>query len=582
MCGIFGVVGCRKNLGKILFTGIKRLEYRGYDSVGMAAMDCSKIVVKKGVGDVAEVNKKTHFFELKGSLGLAHTRWASCGRVTKQNAHPHQSCDKKIAIVHNGIIENFEEIKGNLIKKKHTFFSDTDSEVIAHYFEEKLKNGNMKKAIMDFFKDAKGTFAVLMVQKGMDKIYAIKRDSPLALGLCKNSNILASDIHAFSDKTNRAIFFEDNEFAVVENSRYRFFDKEGKEIKKKIHLFKWKTEKLQKRFQHYMLKEINEEPFVTGRLLNSLRTIQRDNVNKIISLIKKSKRIVFLASGTSYHAAMVGEHLFNKVNFEAFALNASDFSGHLIKENTLVVALTQSGETMDVIKSIKGIKNAKVVSIVNVPYSTIHRLSALSLEIAAGQEICVASTKSFVNQILTLMYLAQFFGYETDLNQISKRIESTIKKNENSIKRLADAIYRQKDLYVVGRGANFPAAKEIALKIKEISYLHAEGMQSGELKHGTIALVDKGVPVISLIPDNDANLIHSAKEVQARGAFTITITNKKTDLRPNMNFKVPYGDNIEFALYSTVIGQLMAYYIALKLKRPIDKPKHLAKSVTVL
>lgn len=580
MCGIIGIISKQPfSIKNDLLNSLKRLEYRGYDSVGFA----TPAHFRKGTDSISEFMEKLK--DEKAEIGIAHTRWATHGNVSERNAHPHSNETLTLFAVHNGIIENYQELRSSLTKKGHIFSSDTDSEVIVHYFEEKLKNKDFKNAIIDFFKDIKGTFAVLMFDKKEKKLYAIKKDSPLALGLCKDHFVLASDIYAFSGKTNKAIFFEDNEFAILTDSGYSFFNSKGNKISKQAKTFEWEWEKeLEKKYRHYMIKEIHEQPAAAGRLLNSLKTSQKKQAEQIASLIKQSKRVVFLACGTSYHAALVGEAVFNRLGIEAFATNAADFNSYLIKDNTLIIAITQSGETMDVIKPIKEInkKNVKIVSFVNVPYSTIQRLSEYSIEISAGQEICVAATKTFTNQVLTILYLAKALGYKTDLDKIPKKIEKTITGNENKLKNLANELYNKKDIYVLGKGILFPIAKEIALKVKEISYIHAEGMQAGELKHGTIAMIEKGTPVISLIPDNNSHLVSNTKEVESRGAFTITITNTKTDIKADADFAVPQGDEAEFAIFSNVIGQLLTYYVALKLGRPVDKPRNLAKTICVL
>src|SRR3989344_878127 len=498
MCGIIGCVG-KEKVAPLLLRGIKRLEYRGYDSVGMATLYHGNITVMKDVGTVSDVDKKLHFNTLSGSLGIAHTRWATTGKVTKQNAHPHESCDKKIAVVHNGIIENYEELKKGLLKKGHTFLSETDTEIIPHYFEEKLKHKTMKGACIDFMNDIEGTFAILLIKNDENNIYALRRDSPLVLGICEGKTILASDIYAFSDRTKKAIFFDNDEFAVVSKERYEFYDRNGTEVKKKVLEFKWDQEESeQKQYDHFMMKEIMEQPAVVKRLLLSLKTDQKESFEKLINLIKTLHKIVFVASGTSYHATLLGAYYLHQCDVEAQTLIASEFEHFAaIEEDTLVIALSQSGETMDVIDALKYAqrKGAKIVAVVNVPYSSIQRMADLSINILAGQEVCVAATKSFVNQVTLLLSVAQRFGFEVSLEDLHKKITSIFKKIP-VIQKIAHEIAEKHDIYVLGRGLSYPVAREIALKIKEISYIHAEGMMGGELKHGTIALIEKGTPVI--------------------------------------------------------------------------------------
>jgi len=580
MCGIIGIIGKEQfSIKSELLKRLKKLEYRGYDSSGFATPD----LVMKEVGQISTLINAAP--ESQTNIGIAHSRWATHGGVTKKNAHPHQSCDGNISIVHNGIIENYEDLKKSLIEKGHTFISETDTEVIAHYFEEKLKQKEIKDIILDFILEVKGTFAILLIKKGDDKIYAIKRDSPLVLGICNEKVILASDIYAFSDETKKAIFFENDEFAIIEPHQYMFFDKSGEPTQKKIQEFEWESsESEEMEYPHYMIKEIYEQAAVSKRLLNSLETNQTENAMKVLELIQESERVIFLACGTSHHAGMLGEELFNFLGKQTFSINAADFKPHLIHSNSVVIPITQSGETMDVVVPLKAVKeqNIPIAPLVNVPYSTIQRLSTTSIEISAGQEICVASTKAFTNQAISIFWLAAHLGYHNDISKIPEKINETIKLNEEKIKIMAKELKDSTDMYVMGKGILYPIAREVALKIKEISYIHAEGIQAGELKHGTIALIEKGVPAIAFSYNNDPHILGNTKEVEARGATTILIGNKEPTLKTDYFFQVPDGDEFEFALYANVVGQLIAYYLAKELGRPIDKPRNLAKSCTVL
>ncbi len=584
MCGIIGMVSKKEFFVKEdLLKALKRLEYRGYDSVGYVDVAGN---TETSVGYIDDFLKKIK--ERKTGMAIAHTRWSTHGGITEDNAHPHFNEDKTLFIVHNGIIENFQELKGRLEQSGHTFSSETDSEVIVHYFEEKLKEMPEKQAIMEFMNDAKGTYAILMMAKDSKKMYAIKKDSPLVLGISKDTLYLASDIYAFSNKTNKAIFFEDKEFAIVNlDFSYEIYDSEGKKIKKPVTEFKWKeAAQANGKFRHFMIKEIHEEPAAAEFLLNSLEHSQKNNVDRVISMIREAKKVAFVSCGTSYHASIFGEHLLKSAGIDAVKFIGSEFEEAGIDRKTLIIAVSQSGETMDLVKALKKAKasGAKIVSIVNVPYSTIQRMSDVSLEICAGQEVCVAATKTFINQVILLMYLAKKLGHgeqDIELDKIPEKIAETMKKNETKASLLAKKISHNRDIYVLGRKTNYAASMEIALKIKEITYIHAEGMMAGELKHGTLALIEKGIPVISLIPNNNSQMISNTKEVEARGAMTISIINSKTDYKANFEFAVPKSSDIEFGLYSVVIGQLLTYYIGLEKKLPIDKPRNLAKSVTV-
>jgi glucosamine--fructose-6-phosphate aminotransferase (isomerizing) len=578
MCGIVGII----NDGKIsikndLLNSLKRLEYRGYDSVGYADVEGN---VKKDVGEISKFMNSID--DSITSCAISHTRWATHGGVTKTNSHPHWDCNKKIFTVHNGIIENYEELKRELISKGHVFITETDSEVISHFFEEELKSKNMIDAIKNFIKRIEGTYAVLIIEKGKNRIYAIKKDSPLVLGLAKDRFYLASDIYAFSDMTNKAIFFEDEEFAIVDSGKYTFYDASGNELKKGIYEFTWaiSQEESVQDYPHYMLKEIHEQPMAAQRLINSLDGEQHDKVNKIANLIKNSKRVVFTAAGSSYYASLLGIYFLNRVGVNAHTLIASEFQNFmLVDKDTLFIAISQSGETMDVVAATKWARErgAKIVSLVNVPHSTLQRMSDISLEIHAGPEICVAATKTFTNQVVALLYLSCLLGFSVNMKTIPGKIEYVIKENEEIIKKMANDLYDKRDIYIIGRGLSYPPSREMALKLKEISYIHAEGMMGGELKHGTIALIEPGTPVIALIPGKDFDMYSNAKEVEARGARVIKIANMM-----DSDFKIDVTINDgKFAILSVVIGQLLTYYIARKKELPIDKPRNLAKSVTV-
>jgi glucosamine--fructose-6-phosphate aminotransferase (isomerizing) len=577
MCGIVGIIGKEKfSVRDDLIRSLQRLEYRGYDSCGFAAFEG---LYRKQTGYIE--NLVNTMDSTRTSLAISHTRWATHGGITDINAHPHHNGEKTIFAVHNGIIENFEEIRKKLQDRGYRFTSDTDSEIIPHYFEDGLKSGKpVPEIIRDFVHEVEGTFAVLLFIKGDPHLYAIKRDSPLVLGLCSDRLVLASDIYAFSDHSDRAIFFEDNEFAVVGTDGYGFFDREGRPVEKQVLQFTWsRKEETREEFEHYMLKEIKEQPLVSERLIQSFRTTQKHRLQQLADMVKSAKRVVFLACGTSYHASLVGCFLLNRLGIEAHTVIASEFEGFiLVDQETLVIAISQSGETMDVVSVVKNIKKtgAKFAAIVNVPYSTVQRLSDISIEILAGQEVCVAATKSFTNQLITLFALGQKLGFMgIDLETLPDKIQRTIELNEAYIQGLAQDLYQKEDMFVLGRGISYPQAREIALKLKEIPYVHAEGMMAGELKHGTIALIEEGTPVISLIPNNNRDMISSTKEVEARGARTIVISNTDGEL------KIPPCCDAEFAVYSGIVGHLLSYYIAKLRGCPIDKPRNLAKSVTV-
>ena len=576
LCGIIGYIG-KKEAAPILVKGLKRLEYRGYDSAGIAVLHNNKIDLKKGAGDIDFLSKKLDFLNMQGYCGIGHTRWATHGEVNDKNAHPFLSKSKKFALVHNGIIENSEELKKSL--DDSNYVSDTDSEVVLHIFENKLKNGlSIKKAFVELFRELHGTFAILILNAESGEIYALKRDSPLSLGIGKNEYFIGSDIFAFSEYTNKAIFFDDDEFAIINQNKFSFYDKNGFEINKKATEFEWVSEeKINRNFEHYMLKEIYDSPNQSKKLLVSLDSEQKEKFEKLVKLVLKADKIVFVAAGSSYHASLYGSCLLNKMGFDTRAVIASEFKNYAhINKNSLIFAVSQSGETMDVIEAIKPLKNSclSLVSLVNVPYSSIQRNCLMNFNMLAGQEICVASTKTYINEILFFLRLAKKFNPEISLENISNEIKKVITENLTEIKKLSETLKNKEHIYIIGKGLGYAVAREIALKLKEISYIHAEGLMGGELKHGTLALIEKGTPVITLIPEKNDSVLSNLKEVESRKAMSIKISPYYG------NFKIPEGKE-KFGVYATIIGFLLTYYIAKLKNLPIDKPRNLAKSVTV-
>lgn len=575
MCGITGYFGS-KDAGQYILDSLKRLEYRGYDSAGIATVNNSKINIKKDTGEIDEINQKHQLANLKGNIAMGHTRWATHGDVTKENAHPHLSCGGRFAIVHNGIIENWEELKDGL--SGHEFVSETDSEVIVHFVEEHVDEVGVEGAVRKFLEVAEGSFAVVLLDAVEGRMFAFKRGSPLALGVGDGETFLGSDIYAFSPQTDRAIFLQDDEYVIIDGDGYVLKNEDGAEVEREPQEFDWEQEESGKGdFEHYMRKEIEEIPTAIKRLDRSLETTQKQLLEELAKKVKEHDSVLFTASGTSYHASLLGVFFLNRVGIDAQTLIASEFQNfERVDENTLVIAISQSGETKDVLDAIEFSKkrNAEIASIVNVPHSTVERESNTTLRIEAGQEICVAATKTFTNQVYFLLKLAQKLGYKTDLTNLPDKINEVIEKNEPKIKKLAKDLKDKKDIYVIGRGITYPIAREIALKHKEIPYVHAEGMMGGELKHGTLALIEEGTPVISLIPEKTSEIISNVKEVEARGAHSIRISPWEGE------FEIPYIDS-SFAFFSTVLGFLLAYWIARGKDLPIDKPRNLAKSVTV-
>lgn len=577
MCGIMGYIGDAE-ASRLIHEGLQRLEYRGYDSAGIATLSENPgLQVRKDEGEIADIHEKVDFHAMDGTVGVGHTRWATHGGVTKDNAHPHTDCDERLAIVHNGIIENHEELADSL--EDCTFESETDTEVIAHYFEELLGEGlSHREAIERFMEDADGTFAVVMVDREDGRLFAMKHRSPLALGIGEDGYFLGSDLYAFSTHTNEAIFMEDGEYAVLSHEGYQMYEAGGGAVDREPRTFDWEeTEQGKEEYDHYMIKEIHEQPQAIRRLLQTFETSQEEELDDMVERIEDAGKVIFTAAGTSYHAALLGVYLFQRAGIEAQALIASEFQNYeRVDDDTLVIAVSQSGETMDVLEAIdySRQKGGDIASIVNVPHSSIQRESSVSLEVHAGQEICVAATKSFTNQVVTLMAVADGLGLDIGLESVADEIASVIEDNEPRVRELSGDLEDADDLYVIGRGPTYPISRELALKLKEIPYIHAEGMMGGELKHGTLALIEEGTPVLSLIPEEDDAIISNVEEVEARDANSIRVS-------PHYGAFAMPEEPTKFALYATTIGFMLSYYIAKRRDLPIDKPRNLAKSVTV-
>ncbi len=573
MCGIMGYVG-EGDVSQIIEEGLSKLEYRGYDSAGFAKVLENKIFCKKEVEGIKKL-----FLDVESiddvTTGVGHTRWATHGAVSPKNAHPHLCCDREIAVVHNGIIENHKDIRNDL--GDHVYRSDTDSEVAVHFIEEKIQDGKtILEALEELRNKIEGTYAILVINKAEEKIFVCKEKSPLALGVGESGNYVASDIYAFSGFTERAIFLEDGDLAIVEKDKLKVFDKKGETVEREITDFKWDEKRiLDDEYDHHMIREIKEQPEAVKRLLESYKTFQKDSFEKLADEINSCEKLIITGSGSSFHASKVGAKLFRELGFDSKSVVASEFDETHVGDGTVVLAVSQSGETMDVLDAIQIAKEngCDVLSMVNVPYSSIQRKSDLSIELLAGQEICVASTKTFTNQLLTFYILSKELGKEMELERLVKDIEKTLEKNEEIAKVLAGNIGNESDIYVLGRNRYFPIAKEIALKLKEISYIHAEGLRGGELKHGTLALIEEGTPVISLIPDKHSDIISNVEEVESRGAKSLRAS-------PFYGvFDIPESDFL--AILFAITGFILTYYTARERDLPIDKPRNLAKSVTV-
>jgi len=589
MCGIVGFVGDRK-AAPILLSALEKLEYRGYDSAGLATVTNSRVWLKKDIGKLAEVEEKHHLDKLPGKTGIGHVRWATHGAVTPVNAHPHLDCNRDIAVVHNGIIENHQELRSRL-QSRHKFISDTDTEVIPHLIEEYMEGGvSLEEAVFQVTKQLKGSYALLAISAmEPQKIVATRKDSPLVVGVGGGGNFIASDALSFLEETNRAIFIEDGETVILTGDKVSLLDGKGRKIKREPTELDWKWATATKQdYDFFMLKEILEQPQAIRYALMQDRNLIMETAMDIL----RARQIVFTASGTSRYAALIGRYVFSRLAGKfSDVIMASEFEyfSDSIDKNTVVIAVSQSGETADVIQGVKRAKEsgATIFSLVNVVGSSLARMSDQVIYLNCGPEIGVAATKSFLSQ-LAIFYLTAFAmvnrldeGIEK-IRATSPLIEENFRENGKRLTALAQKLKDRNDFYYIARGINFAIAGEGALKLKEIAYIHAEGMPAGELKHGTLALIDKGTPVVAICPKDYTfpEVMSNIAETKARGAFVIGISDQ-----PEQSFdewiKIPSVEEIFYPLVSIVPLQLLAYYFAVARGLDPDKPRNLAKSVTV-
>ncbi len=584
MCSIIGYLG-DETASQIIVKALKRMEYRGYDSVGVATEVENKIELKKGVGKVSEVNSKVQLDSLPGKIGIGHTRWATHGKVTDSNAHPHPSNSKKIAIVHNGIIENFTELKEDLIKQGYNFSSDTDSEVIANLLQKNYEiSNNVKESMMRTTSQLKGHFAfVAMFDNG--ELAAAKFHEPLILGLGKNDYFLTSDVLGFIEFTDNAIYLENGTFVILEKNKFEIFDFEGKKIKNEItKVSKEFADSYKGDYAHFTLKEIFEQP---STILKSSEKFDEE-ITKIAKFLNTDKSIYITGSGSSYNSALIAKQIFSKygkIKMEPIISSELQFSPDSIDDNSILIAISQSGESADVLDAVKIAKekNCKIFSIVNLSTSTLVRESDISVGMNCGPEIGVAATKSFTSQLVILNKILQksVIDYQINFKKISDNI-SEILENTKQIQKIASELKDISDIYVLGRGLNFPIASEAALKLKELTYIHAEGIPGGELKHGPLALMDSNVYVIIINPSDSTytDTLTSAREIKARGAKIIGISDIQSDIYDHW-IQIPKTDEVSYPITEIIPIQLLAYYAAVEKETDPDYPRNLAKSVTV-
>ncbi len=588
MCGIYGIINDKKNqAAQTVLEGLKKLEYRGYDSWGVSIIPQrqKEIKVDKHIGKIG--NAKTNL--PSGQIALGHTRWATHGGVTDNNAHPHLDCTKKIAVIHNGIVENYQEIKEELLKKGHKFISETDTEVIAHLIEEKSKLKNINEAIFETFKLLRGSNAIAVLDLISQTIIACRNGSPLVVGLGNNQYFLASDVPAFLKETNKVYFLNDGEAVVLSNIGAKLFDLETEKEKKLTpQILDWKLEDAEKGgFSHFLLKEIYEQ----FKTIPKTTSINEKEIKELADKINSGYKVVLTGCGTASYCALTAKYFFAEQGIDAQAVPAYEFMpfSKFINEKTLVFAISQSGETADTLIAVKEAKKrgAEIVAIINARGSTLERLSNTVLLVGSGPEIAVVSTKAFTSQLSTLYLLTKAVEnkYEVGKEKI-KNLSEILKKwlNPVLINQLIDTakmLMDEEHMYLIGKHLNYPATLEFALKIKETSYIHAEPFAAGELKHGVITLIQKGTPCFVLASNDEVKeeVLSSAAELKARGGLIIGVAPFESN-EFDILIKTPDLEDLTIFI-NIIVGQLLGYYLGVGRGADPDKPRNLAKSVTV-
>lgn len=605
MCGIVGYIGYRK-AADVLIDGLKKLEYRGYDSAGIAVLKDKGLEFRKYKGRLSVLKDSLEKDMLEGRIGIGHTRWATHGEPSDINAHPHLNPNKTLAVVHNGIIENYLPLKEELIEKGYQFKSDTDTEVVSHLLDYHY-NGNLIETVQKVVSMLEGSYALGIIDiKSPDMLVAVRKDSPLVVGVGEGENFIASDIPAILNYTRNVYLLENNEMVVLKKDRVEIMKTDGTKVEREIFNVDWDVEAAEKGgYDHFMIKEIHEQPKAIVDTI-SPRINKEDLIDiKDISIdeeyIKKINKIYMVSCGTAYHAGLVGKALIEKyVKIPVIAEVASEFryGNPFVDENTLMILVSQSGETADTLAALRlgKEKKAKVLSVTNVVGSSISRESDYSLYTWAGPEIAVASTKAYTSQLAALTLIAldmatkrgtieDTSGIVKELKALPEKVEEIL-KDEDRIKEMAKGISKAEDIFFIGRGLDYYVAMEGSLKLKEISYIHSEAMAAGELKHGTLALIDKGTPVIALATQDRLydKILSNIKEVKARGAHVIGVakdSNKEIEKIVDSVVYIPDIIDDLSATLAVVPLQLLAYYVALNRGCDIDKPRNLAKSVTV-
>jgi glucosamine--fructose-6-phosphate aminotransferase (isomerizing) len=613
MCGIVGYVGSRDAV-PVIIEGLRRLEYRGYDSAGVAVVDENVLRRRRSVGKLKNLEESLRSEPLSGAFGIGHTRWATHGRPSEENAHPHQDCKGELVVVHNGIIENYLSLKSRLAGAGHRFVTQTDTEVIAHLVESHMGSGSLEDAVRKSLREMEGIYAlVLMHTREPQKLVAARRGPPLVVGLGEGEHFLASDIPALLPYTRDFLFLDDGDVAVVTPKTLRITDAEGREVTRTPQRIAWDPVQAEKGgYRHFMLKEIHEQPravrdTLLGRIGLEEGEVHLEELGPAAAELKRAKRVLLLACGTSWHAALVGKYLLEQVaQVPAEVDYGSEFRYRtpIVGPATLAVAISQSGETADTLAAFREAKKlgALPIGICNVQGSMLTREAEGTLLTHAGPEIGVASTKAFTSQLVALALLALHLGRlkgTLSPERCRELLESLAKVPhlmENALlvsprmEEMSKAFAQARDFLFLGRGINYPIALEGALKLKEISYIHAEGYPAGEMKHGPIALIDENMPVVALCPPGRTyeKMLSNVQEVKARGGRVLAVTAQgDTEMRKILEqpadaiVDVPPVDEVWSPLLTVLPLQLLAYHTAVRAGRDVDQPRNLAKSVTV-
>ena len=589
MSGLIGFIG-NESAAPIVLQGLLKMEYRDYDSAGLATIADGRLHLEKDAGNIEEIDIRHRLSDLPGNIAIGHTRWATHGGINQKNAHPHIDCDKHIAVVHNGIVDNYRQIRQILVGKGHVFTSETDTEVIPHLVEDYLKDGNtLERAVLMASRRLKGSYAFIAIsEQEPQKMIAIRKDNPLVIGIKHSGTFATSDISCLDDRDN-VIFPEDGELAILSKDGVTFLDIEGREIEKEASLLDMNEQHNSKgKYEYYMLKEIMEEPHSIRKAVIQ----DGQSFTRIAMDILRARQVIIIACGTSSHTALVGRYLFSEVaNKFCEVVMASEFQyfSESIDKNTLVIAISQSGDTTDVIDGVKRAKSAgaRIISITNRTDSILSRMSDDVIYLNCGPEIAVVATKSLISQLaifylLSFAMVNQFDRVVGSLVDVAKEMTKELFWIEPVIKELAEKFKYSSDFYYIARGINFPIASEAALMLREICHIHAEGLPAGELKNGTLELIEEGTPVVVICPDDHTfnETLRNVIEAKSRGAFIIGVSDKK-DEHYDFWIDIPRVDRHFYPLVSVAPLHLLAYYIAVKRGKDPDKLHNLAKSMKV-